>query len=281
MEPRTGAIQYLLGASFHRMAYVEWGDPSAPVLLCVHALTRNGRDFDPLARALSDKFRTICPDLPGRGASDWLADGNLYQIPTYVQALSHLLAVIGKPMMFLGTSLGGICAMLLGAARGTPLTRIVVNDVGPHIPKAALARISAYLAPPDSPLTFPDLTALRLHLETIYRPFGTVTSEQWDHIARISARPFVEGRLALNYDPAIAAPLKAAEPADVDLWDAWNQIRMPALVVHGENSDLLLPDTFARMQRPGVEIITVAGAGHAPWLMDAETIGKIREFLTR
>jgi len=147
---RKNSVPYLLGTSFYRMAYVEFGNPAAPAVVCVHGLTRNGRDFDPLAAFLAEKFHVICPDLPGRGLSEWLPDGKLYQPASYVVALGHLLAAINKPVMWVGTSLGGICGMMVAAAGHTPVTRMVLNDIGPFIPEAALRRIRDYMmgAPP-------------------------------------------------------------------------------------------------------------------------------------
>jgi pimeloyl-ACP methyl ester carboxylesterase len=282
-EPRAGAVRYLLAGAFRSMAYVEWGDADAPVLLCVHGLTRNGRDFDTLAEALSTRFRVICPDLPGRGRSDWLPDASLYQPTSYCVALGHLLAAIGKPVAFVGTSLGGICGMLIAAAQGQPITRMVMNDVGPHIPAAALKRIRDYmtLAPGVAAMSeFADQAALQRHLELIHAPFGELSEAEWAKLARHSGRVLANGKLAQHYDPAIGDPIRATEPQDVDLWPFWAAVTIPVLVLRGETSDLLLPETLEQMQtRPGTEAHIVAGAGHAPALMDAPTIDVIARFL--
>jgi pimeloyl-ACP methyl ester carboxylesterase len=282
-EPRAGEVRYLLAGAFRSMAYVEWGAPDAPVLLCVHGLTRNGRDFDTLAEALATRFRVICPDLPGRGGSEWLPDPNLYHPTSYCTALSHLLAVIGGPVAFLGTSLGGICGMVIAAAQGQPITRMVLNDVGPHIPAAALRRIRDYMVnAPDVPAMseFADQHALQRHLELIHAPFGELTEAQWATLARHSGRALPNGRLAQHYDPAIGDPIRAAEPQDVDLRPFWSAITIPVLVLRGATSDLLLPETLDQMRaRPDTETHVVAGAGHAPALMDEPTIGVIARFL--
>ncbi len=281
--PRHAAVRYLLGGAFHAMAYTEWGDPAAPPVVCVHGLTRNGRDFDALAEALAPRHRVICPDLPGRGASDWLADPNLYQPPSYVVTLGHLLAAIGQPVAWVGTSLGGICGMLIAAAQGQPITRLVLNDVGAHIPAAALRRIRDYMAlaaEHEMLSRFDGLAALEQHLRLIHAPFGDLTDAQWAHLARHSSRTLPDGRLALAYDPAIGDPIRAAEPQDVALWPFWAAITIPVLVLRGEASDLLSPETLAQMQaRPGTEAHIVPGAGHAPALMDAPTIDVIARFL--
>jgi len=273
--PRQGAVRYLLAGRFYTMAWTEWGDPSAEPLVCVHGLTRNGRDFDALAQALSDRYRVICPDLPGRGASDWLQDPMLYSPPSYVTALAHLFAMLDRPIAYVGTSLGGICGMLIAACQGQPITRMVLNDIGPHIPRAALARIRDYIgATPD----FADLDALRHHLQVIHRPFGPLTPAQWQHLATHSQRTLPSGRLALHYDPGIAAPIKASEPQDADLWAFWNAISIPMLVLRGESSDLLLAETAALMAEKAV-VHEVVETGHAPAMMDEATIGVVVTFL--
>lgn len=280
--PRSRSLPYLLAGAFHRLAYEDWGDPDAPVVVCVHGLTRNGRDFDPLAEALADHFRVICPDLPGRGASDWLPDPMLYQAQHYVAALGHLLAAIGRDVAWVGTSLGGICGMILAATPGTPLTRLVLNDIGPFIPAEALDRIRSYmLAAAASPIlaSFPDIDAIERYLRLVHAPFGPLSDAQWNFLARISARTLADGRFALHYDPAIAEPMRDNPAADVDMWALWRRIEVPVLAIRGATSDLLLPDTLARMQATGAQAMVVADTGHAPTLMDPAQIAAIRHFL--
>lgn len=277
MWPRKGELRYPLGGRFYTLAWGETGSPSAPPVLCVHGLTRNARDFDTLADGLSDRFLVICPDLPGRGRSEWLADPALYQPASYVVALSHLLAAINRPVAWVGTSLGGICGMLTAAMPGAPITRLVLNDIGPAIPAAALARIRDYMG--AAPASFPTLAALEQHLRRVHAPFGALTDAQWAHLARHSHRQLPDGTLGLHYDPAIATPILAAEPTDVDLWAVWDQIAVPRLVLRGESSDLLEESTFARMGQSGATTRLVRGAGHAPALMDSASIGAVRSFL--
>jgi pimeloyl-ACP methyl ester carboxylesterase len=289
---RSNAVTYLLGTRFHRMSYVEFGNPAAPAVLCVHGLTRNGRDFDPLAEALADRFHVICPDLPGRGKSDWLAEPMAYQPPSYVIALAHLLAALGKPVAWVGTSLGGICGMMTAAAQGAPVTRLVLNDIGPHIPAAALQRIRTYML--EAPERFPNMAALQAHLRLIHAPFGPLTDAQWGFLARHSARAVLGdtggasaggasagGALAMHYDPRIIEPMRNPVQLDVDLWPVWERIEIPRLVIRGASSDLLLPDTYERMLEEGAQGHVVADAGHAPALMDEATIAVIRAFLLK
>lgn len=273
---RSGSVNYLLGTRFHKMAFVEFGNPAAPAVVCVHGLTRNGRDFDALAEALEDRFHVICPDLPGRGKSDWLPEAALYQPPTYVVALAHLLAQLNKPVAWVGTSLGSICGMLLAAAQNTPVTRLVLNDLGPFIPAAALKRIRDYTA--IAPEHFASVGELEAHLRLIHAPFGPLSDAQWAHLARFSARPADAG-YALNYDPKILDPIRAAMPVDVDMWPLWNVITVPRLAIRGAQSDLLLAETYERMLREGAEGYVVEDAGHAPALMDYPTMARIKAFL--
>lgn len=279
---RARSIPYLLAGKFRRLAFEEWGDPAAPAVLCVHGLTRNGRDFDVLARSLAATHRVICPDLPGRGNSQWLDDPMLYQAQHYVTALAHLLAWVGQDVAWVGTSLGGICGMVMAATEGSPINRLVLNDVGPFIPAAALGRIRDYMvASGDSPMMsrFTDIEAIERHLRIIHAPFGPLSDDQWAELARNSARTLPDGRLTMHYDPKIAEPLRGHDPADVDMWALWHRIDMPRMVIRGETSDILLPDTLARMEASGAEAFEVPVTGHAPALVDPLQVEAIRSFL--
>jgi pimeloyl-ACP methyl ester carboxylesterase len=278
---RSNTVTYLLGTKFHKMAYVEFGNPAAPAVLCVHGLTRTGRDFDPLAEALSDHFHVICPDLPGRGQSDWLSDAMSYQPPTYVVALAHLLAALNKPVAWIGTSLGGICGMMVAAAQNTPVTKLVLNDVGPFIPAAALKRIRDYMV--SAPMRFASLQLLQAYLRQVHAPFGKLDGAGWALLARYSWRRVPdatpEEAFALHYDPKIVEPMRTTVPLDVDLWPVWEAIKVPVLTIRGAESDLLLPETLERMKKEGSKSYTVPETGHAPALMDADSIAVIAEFL--
>lgn len=282
-DRRPGSVRYLLGGQFYRLAFEEWGEPKAPPVICVHGLTRNGRDFDALASNLADRFRVICPDLPGRGSSDWLDDPMLYQAQHYVVALGHLLAWIGADAAWVGTSLGGICGMLIAAAEGMPITCLVLNDVGPFIPAEALSRIRDYMvASGDSPLMkrFPDLDGIERHLQIIHAPFGQLSNEQWGTLARNSARTLPDGRLTMHYDPRISEPLRGHDPADVDMWPLWDRIRVPRMVIRGAQSDVLPREVAQRMEASGAQAFEVPDTGHAPALLDPAQIMAIRSFLT-
>jgi pimeloyl-ACP methyl ester carboxylesterase len=275
---REDAVRCLDPHGFHWMRYVEWGDPAnARVLVCVHGLTRNGRDFDYIAQSLSDAYRVVCPDIVGRGRSDWLRDAGDYNYPVYLGDLTTLIAKIGvESIDWLGTSMGGILGMILASLPGTPVRKLVVNDVGCFIPKAAIERIGQYLGK-DPP--YESIEALEADLRRV-SPFGELTDEQWRHLAVTSARQAEDGRWRFRYDPGIAKNFNAVPPADVDLRAFWKNVHGPALVVRGERSDLLLSETLEEMrQRPRTESLVIANTGHCPMLMDDRQAGAVRRFL--
>jgi pimeloyl-ACP methyl ester carboxylesterase len=277
MTPRQHRLRYLLAGGFHGLAWTEWGPAEGTPVVCVHGLTRNGRDFDHLARVLAGRGRRVlCPDLPGRGASDRLPDPQLYVPPSYVVALAHLLARLDGPVDWVGTSLGGICGMMVAAGTGQPIRRLVLNDIGSRVPGSATERIANYIR---LPLAFPDLPALEAHLRQVHAPFGRLADDQWRHLAEISARRMPDGRLGMHYDPAIAIPFEAAA-GPIDLTFVWSRVTIPTLIVRGAESDLLEAATAAEMaSRPGVELYTVPDAGHAPALMDPDQIARVVGFL--
>jgi len=264
----------------HRVAYTEWGESDNPrVLVCVHGLTRNGRDFDTLAAALAVEYRVVCPDVVGRGASDWLSDKQGYGYPQY---LSDMLALVthlnADSVHWVGTSMGGLIGMLLAVQPGSPITRMVMNDVGPLIPKAALARIASYVG--DDP-QFASMQELDDYLRVIYAPFGPFTDEQWQGLVRSSARRLDNAGIGLAYDPGIAVPLRAMPEQDVDLWSTWDKVQCPVLVIRGEQSDLLLADTAEQMTvtGPRAQLSVLAGMGHAPTLMSEDQVALIARWL--
>lgn len=272
----------LNSAGFHHIAYAQWGRPdNERVLVCVHGLTRTGRDFDALAEKLESHYRIACPDVVGRGRSDWLPDPELYQYPQYLNDMTVLTARLNVDAMdWVGTSMGGIIGLLLASQPNTPIRRLVLNDIGPFIPRAALESIGDYLGKAPK---FADLDAVADYLSRIHTGFGPLTREQWMHLARTSSKPDGDGGYRLAYDPRIAQS-SSAQPQDVNLWDYWDRIRCPVLVLRGANSDLLRPETLAEMKTRGprdVDCVEFERVGHAPMLMSADQIGAVSDWLTR
>lgn len=278
---RQGHVLGLTPLGFHRIAYTEWGDPAARrVVICCHGLTRNGRDFDFLAGELARDARVICPDIVGRGRSDWLRDPLHYAYPQYCADMNALIARTGADeILWLGTSMGGLIGMTLAAQPNSPIKRLVVNDVGPFLPKAALVRIAEYVGRDER---FADLSELEAHLRNVHAPFGPLSDEQWRHLAMHGHRRREDGSYGLGYDPAIANNVRLAVQ-DWDLWALWDKIACPVLVLRGQQSDLLLSETAADMTRrgPRAELKTWDGIGHAPALMAPDQIAAVRQWLTQ
>lgn len=288
-EPRLRHVQCLDGRGLHRMAYWDWartGDRGAAhdrVLVCVHGLSRQGRDFDTLARALRDGWRVVCPDVVGRGESDRLADPAGYQIQGYVADMVTLLARLdAKSVHWVGTSMGGLIGMVLAALPGSPIESLVLNDIGPAIDAEGIARIAAYVG---QPLTWANEDDAAAYLLTISQGFGIHSREQWLALTRPMLRRDGE-RWRLHYDPAIAVALRAVTPAaaaagEAALWAAYDTVRCPTLVLRGTDSDVLSPATAGAMRERGPRAVLheFAGVGHAPMLVAPEQIAVVREFL--
>ena len=286
MTPRLKTMPVLTPGGFVQLAWAEWGDESAArTAVCVHGLTRNGRDFDVLAEALVQAgWRVVAPDVPGRGRSERLRRSEDYTYPVYLAALSALIGRLAVPNVdWIGTSMGGLIGMMLAAQPGTPIGRLVVNDIGPFIPKASLQRIADYIGQERG---FATVAELEAYLRRVHAPFGALSDAQWRHLAAYSSAPAENGRVRLHYDPAIAQAFKAAPIDDISLWPVWEAIACPVLVLRGADSDLLLKETAEEMTGRGaaatrgrVRLRTVAGAGHAPALMAPDQIATVREFL--
>lgn len=262
------------------LGYVEWGAAGAArTVVCVHGLTRNARDFDVLAEALAGRgARVLCVDVVGRGRSSWLDDPQAYAVPTYVAQLAGFLRQLGLERVdWVGTSMGGIIGMALAAAEASPVERLVLNDIGPFVPRAALAQLAGYLG---LDLRFGSLEELEAHLRSIHAGFGPLSDAQWRHLAEHSARE-TENGWRLAYDPRIRVPFAAAAEADIELWALWDAIRCPVLVLHGAESPILLEPTILEMQRrgPRAEVVRFPGVGHAPALMSPDQVLAVERWL--
>ena len=280
-EFREHAVQCISPTGLHRMAYTEWGDAANPkVLMCVHGLSRVGRDFDDLARVLCKHYRVVCPDVVGRGNSGWLANPANYQVPQYVSDMVTLIARLDPgELHWVGTSMGGLIGMGLASLPDAPIRKMVLNDVGPIIKAEALQRIGEYLG--QSPV-FPDFASAEKYIRAVSATFGLTTDAQWKFLTETSLKPAGSG-FKMHYDPNIAVPFRQqnAGAADIDVWPVYEAIKCPLLVTRGEHSDLLSRDTLAQMaaRGPKAKTVEIPGVGHAPMFMDEAQIKVVRDFL--
>jgi pimeloyl-ACP methyl ester carboxylesterase len=265
------------------MAYVDWGPPQAEIpVLCVHGLSRQGRDFDYLAAELAASGRrVVCPDLVGRGQSGRLRNPDEYALPQYCADLNSLIARLGAEQVDLvGTSLGGLIGMVLAGLPGNCIRRLVINDIGPFLPWQGLARIGSYLS--EMPIDFRHLGEAEAYLREVLAPFGDLPDVHWMHITRHSvAWHASRERYIMLFDPQIVRAFRNPWQYSLDLWKYWTAIKVPVLVLRGVDSDLLPADLAAQMVRrnAGTTVVEIEGCGHAPPLMNTEQIAPIVQFL--
>lgn len=267
------------------MAVHDWGDERNPrVLVCVHGLSRNGRDFDVVAPALAEHYRVLCPDIPGRGESDWYASAADYTIPNYIAAISAMFTQLGVTRYdWIGTSMGGLIGMVMAATPGSRMRRFVINDIGPVIERAALDRIAAYVGRVPA---FPSYMALFEAVQPIHASFGPLSDEQKHHMVKTAVQQRSDGQWEFRTDPKIGDAFRAGlQQTAIDMWPLWAAVTQPALVLRGAESDLLSAATVEKMlamhHQGGrlAEALTIANTGHAPMIMDAPTIAVVRDFL--
>jgi pimeloyl-ACP methyl ester carboxylesterase len=253
----------------------------APVVLCLHGLMRNSRDFGELAVHLAARHRVIVPDMRGRGLSARDPNFNNYQIPVYLQDVLTLLAGLGVAhASIIGTSMGGLMAMLLAATQPKLVSRIVLNDVGPEVDPRGLERIRGYAGRAAPVRSWAEAAA------QVRADYGSawpnLSDARWDEIARLSYRANAQGVPEVDADPLIGEPLRNTSAAAPDLWPLWGALaRVPILAIRGAHSDVLSVTTLARMQRgkADLEVLQVANRGHAPLLDEPECVAAIERFL--
>jgi len=285
----------------HRMAYWRWGDASAAhVVVCVHGLTRQGRDFDRLAQALLARqpqgLQVICPDVVGRGRSEWLREPGAYQLPQYAGDMLAMLAQVQagmgaqNPLQVLdwvGTSMGGLIGMVLAGQPGlpmpAPIRRLVLNDVGPSITWSSVQRMQAYVGQYGQ---YRDLDEVAAALRALSLGFGPVLAPLWREMSAHMTRPGANGALTLHYDPAIGVPLRAMTPetataGEATLWALYDQIQAQTLLIRGQDSDLLTPETAVAMtaRGPCAQLQTWSGFGHAPTLTGDDQTAAVSRFV--
>ena len=285
-DPIQSFVQCSSPSGLHRVAYWEWParqpNSNSKTVLCAHGLTRNGRDFDALAQVLSATHRVIAIDFVGRGASDWLKDPMQYAVPQYVNDAITLIARLDLPkhghkLVWVGTSMGGIVGMLLAAMPNSPITTLVLNDIGPELAPEGVKRIGSYVG--ETPV----MTSYRQAADSIIgnsATFGAHTPEQWDLFTRHYVKQQGD-QWVFNYDPDIAVPFKKSLDQPVNLWPFYDAIKVPTQVLRGELSDLFSADTATRMttRGPNASLVTIANVGHAPSLIPPAQIEVIQRFI--
>lgn len=282
-------------AESHRMAYWEWNATGQAqyghVIVCVHGLTRQGHDFDVLAQQLSQHARVICPDVVGRGASDWLAEPAHYAIPQYVMDMQAMLQQVNahapiEHLDWLGTSMGGLIGMAIAGSEPPmlpqPIRKLLLNDIGPQLEWDALQRIASYVG---KPVTFESLEAGAQALRELSAGFGPHTWPQWLELSRHMLRQDAAGRWQLHYDPAIARPMQGITQQQVlegerIWWALYDQIRAQSLLVRGAQSDLISAQTAQAMAQrgPRAAVKELEGVGHAPTFVASEQVAIALDF---
>lgn len=275
--------EFLLGLNsggFHKIALYVHGDAKAqsvPVV-CVHGLGRTGRDFDRLGERFATTRALYAPDMAGRGQSDDLPSAESYAFSQYMADITTIFARIGAPQVdFIGTSMGGLLGMILAAHPQTPIRRLVLNDVGPVVPQAALDRIKSYLTL-DLP-TFAAFAEYEAFLRKICASFGRLSDADWRHMAEVNFRKTADGKWTLPYDPKIL--IEVQSNAALDLWATYDKVKCPTLLIRGAQSDLLTKEIAQEMTErgPRARLVEIEHAGHAPALMNASEIKLIEDFL--
>jgi len=275
------------GKGTHKIVYYQWGDDAAKeVIFCVHGLTRTGRDFDYLASALasSKDVRVIAPDVAGRGKSQWLKKPSWYGYPTYMADMIALIKHLKlEKVKWVGTSMGGLIGILIAAYHPRIISKMVLNDIGPFIPKKSLNRLASYVG---KDINFKDMNDASKYLKTIMEGFGITKEEHWNHILKHTFILGSEARYHFAYDPKIAAPFRnilgrPKKMPDMDFSEVWEKVDCPMFVIRGGDSDLLLRETSIEMKEHKFveEVVELPGIGHAPSLMEEEQIELIEKWL--
>lgn len=279
MEPKIHFYKGLSARGFHNIRYLEWGESLGDsVVLCVHGLSRNAHDFDYVARALAKAgHRVICPDLPGRGGSDWLGDPSQYVYTQYMSDLTALIARVNvEKIHWIGTSMGGLIGWLMSIQQKSPIQSLLMNDVGAFISKESLARIQKYVG---NPPIFRDVQHAESYMRQALSTFGIRQEEHWQHLLKHSIRVNQDATAQLTYDPQIA---NAAVTSDAEFWALWQMVICPVMVLRGANSDVLTKEVADKMQeiKPQMRFAEIADCGHAPALMDDEQIQLVLDWIS-
>ena len=285
--PKAYSKHYHLGLGFHgfhRLNYLEWGDidkfSHQETLLCVHGLTRNARDFDYFAERMCDDYRVVCPDVVGRGDSDHMPDADGYNYLQYNSDMNALISRLGvTEVNWIGTSMGGIIGMVLASVNQSPIRRLVVNDIGPEVSRSAQRQIAEYIGRAGE---FESVQSVADYLKTIYAEFAPMTEDDWMHMAKYSSRRTKDGLFRLKTDPHVGDAFRdSISYFNVDMWDTWEKIVCPVLVLRGKDSSFLTRDIADKMLTCGPEttLVEFDDTGHTPTLRNDEQVDVIRDWL--
>ena len=281
MRPIAGSFPFRDDNGTVWLAFTDWGRRRRErVVVCVHGLTRQGRDFDALARMICDEFQVVVWDVVGRGRSGWLADKTAYNFGTYLRHFDALMDYRGLSVMdWIGTSMGGVMGMMLAARDDSPIRRLVLNDVGPFIPAAALETIGEYVGKGPR---FANLQAANEYFQKVHSGFGALSDADWSEITTHSVTREADGTYILHYDPAIGDAFKRPL-SDMDFWAIYDKISCPVLLLRGAESALLSRETAEEMtgRGPRAELVEIPGCGHAPSLTSRDEIMIVRDWLMR
>ncbi|MEO0327102.1 MAG: alpha/beta hydrolase [Pseudomonadota bacterium] len=278
---------YYLGLGFHgfhRINYLEWGNvkefPNQETVLCVHGLTRNARDFDFFASKLCDKYRVICPDVVGRGDSDHLLSDESYNYLQYNSDMNALIARLGvTEVNWIGTSMGGIIGMVLASVSQSPIRRLVINDIGPEVSRDALMSIAEYIGKSEE---FNSVKDVENYQRAIYPEFAPMTDEDWAHLAKYSCKRTEHGTFRMKVDNRVGNAFRdSISYFNVEMWDTWEKITCPVLVLRGKDSSFLSEETATRMLECGPEttLVEFEDTGHTPTLRNDEQVAIVEEWL--
>ena len=277
----ASSTSHYLRCAGRELHYTDWGAPDAPVLVAWHGLARTGRDMDDIAAHLAARgWRVLCPDTIGRGLSQWSpVPDDEYCLDFYVRLARELLDALDvRRCAWLGTSMGGAIGLTAAATalRGR-VERLVLNDVGPSVAPAAIARIRSYAG---APAAFDTVSELEQYFRTIYQPYGWLSDAQWRRLTETSVRRLPDGRVTPHYDPAMVRQF-VTRPEDYERWAEWESLDIPVLCLRGESSDLLLRETTEQMRRhgPRAVVVEIEGCGHAPALNTPEQFALVERFL--
>jgi pimeloyl-ACP methyl ester carboxylesterase len=281
MTPTAPPVSRYLRCAGRELHLTEWGSPGQPVLVAWHGLARTGRDMDDVAAHLAARgWRVLCPDTIGRGLSQWSpVPDDEYCLDFYVQLAHGLLDALDvQRCAWLGTSMGGAVGLVAAATalRGR-IERLLLNDVGPSLAPAAIARIRSYAG---APAAFATVSELEQYFRTIYKPYGWLSDAQWRRLAETSVRRLPDGRVTPHYDPAMVRQF-VTRPDDYERWAEWDSLDVPVLCLRGVDSDLLLRETTEQMRQrgPRAVVVEIDGCGHAPALNVPEQFALVERFL--